>query len=87
MLNKATKYAVIGVALIVAGLVLNHLAIWIYEQSLLSYQGEYPPPRAPLAGTLFLALIPLGLIFLAYSVYLMFREYRVEIRISKVGSR
>ena len=66
--------------MVVAGLVLNHLAMWIYEQYILSsYPGEYPPPIAPLGGTLFLALIPIGLIFLAYSVYLMFSEYRVGI--------
>ena len=83
-MNKAIKYAVIGISLIVAGLVLNQLAMWIYEQSILSsYPGEYPPPIAPLAGTLFLALIPIGLIFFVYSVYLMFREYRVEIVIEK----
>ena len=82
-MKNAIKYALIGVSLIVAGLVLNYLVMWIYEQSIQSYPGDYPPPRAIMAGTMFLALIPLGIIFLAYSLYLMFREYRVEIRISK----
>jgi len=75
---------VIGVALIVTGLLLNELAMWMYWQTALSYQGEYPPPIPPIAGTAFLLLIPPGLISLGFSAYLILKEYRVEIR--KVGS-
>ncbi len=79
-MHKAIKYTVIGVSLIVAGLTLNHLAMWAYEQSIPSYPGVYPNPGGPLVGgTLYLALIPIGLIFLAYSGYLMFGEYRMGI--------
>ena len=85
-MNNAIKYAVGGVSLIVAGLVLNFLAIWNYEQLILSDPSDPPHPWPVMVGTSFLVLIPLGLIFLAYSVYLTFREYRVEIRISKNGS-
>ncbi len=71
----------LGVALIVTGLLLNELAIWMYWQAALSYQGAYPPPIAPIAGTAFLLMIPVGLVSLGYSAYLVHREYRVEIRI------
>ncbi|MDF1537578.1 MAG: hypothetical protein P1Q69_01570 [Candidatus Thorarchaeota archaeon] len=83
-MNKATKFAVIGVALIVTGLLLNELAVWMYWQTALSNQGNPPHSIAPIAGTAFLLLIPPGLISLASSTYLVLREYRVEIR--KVGS-
>lgn len=82
----AIKFAVIGVSFIVAGLVLNHLAIWNYEQLILLDPSDPPHPWPVMAGSVFLTLIPLGLIFLAYSAFLMFREYRIEIRENKVGS-
>ena len=76
-MNKAIKYAVIGVALIVAGLFLNYLAIWNYELLILSDPSDPPHPWPVMVGTSFLALIPLGIIFLAYSMHLMFRENRL----------
>lgn len=79
-MNQATKYAVTGVVLIALGLFLNELMIWLYWQTALSISGEYPPPLAPIAGTIFILLVPVGLIFLGYSAYLTLRDYRVEIR-------
>ena len=82
----AIKFAVIGVSFIVAGLVLNYLAIWNYEQSILLDPSDPPHPWPVMAGSVYLALIPLGLVFLAYSMFLMFRESRLETRENKVGS-
>ncbi|MCK5239528.1 MAG: hypothetical protein KAR33_08280 [Candidatus Thorarchaeota archaeon] len=62
------------------GLLLNELVIWMYWQTALSYAGEYPPPLAPIAGTVFLLMIPAGLVSLGCSTYFLFREYRLEIR-------
>ncbi len=78
-MNNAVKYAVIGVSLIVAGLILNFLALWNYELLILSDPSDPPHPWPVMVGTSFLALIPLGLIFLAYSAYLMYRNYRLAI--------
>ena len=80
-MNRTKKYAVIGIVLIVAGFVLNYLAIWFYYYLTLSqYPSQYPPPVAPLAGTGFLFLIPIGVLFLIYSAYLFFKDYQVTIR-------
>jgi multisubunit Na+/H+ antiporter MnhB subunit len=80
-LNRAKKYALIGIVLIAAGLVLNYLAIWLYYYLTLSqYPSQYPPPIGPLVGTGFLFLIPIGVLFLIYSAYLFFKDYQVTIR-------
>ena len=84
-MNKAIKYTVIGVSFIVAGLVLNYLAIWIYEQSILLDTSDPPHPWTVMVGSVYLSLIPLGLIFVVYSAFLMFRVHQVEVRTSKDG--
>lgn len=83
-MNQATKFALVGIVLIALGLFLNELVIWLYWQTALSIPGDYPPPLAPIAGSIFLLLVPAGLISLGCSAYLTFRDYRIEIR--KVGS-
>jgi uncharacterized membrane protein YidH (DUF202 family) len=79
-LNRAKKYAAFGIVLIVAGLILNYLAVWLYYQMWSQYPSQYPPPVAPLAGTGFLLLIPIGILFLVYSAYLFCKDYQVTIR-------
>ena len=73
-MTRSTKIGVAGFILVLAGLILNDLAIRIYYwQILLEYADTpYPPPIAPLAGTVFLMLIPLGLILIGYSLYMKY---------------
>lgn len=70
----------IGIVLIVAGLILNYLAIWQYYLMWSQYPSQYPPPVAPIAGTGFLFLIPIGVLFLIYSAYLFYKDYQVTER-------
>ncbi|MFW9918062.1 MAG: hypothetical protein ACFFED_00520 [Candidatus Thorarchaeota archaeon] len=78
-MNRSVKYATTGVVLIVAGLVLNEFAMWYYYQSILSQYGAHPPPIAPILGTGFLILVPIGIVLLGCSMYLFFIDYRVVV--------
>ncbi|TFF95116.1 hypothetical protein EU546_03860 [Candidatus Thorarchaeota archaeon] len=73
-MKRSSKYVVVGIILIVLGIVLNQLAIWIYYWSVMPEPGEIPPPVAAIAGTAFLALIPIGLIIVLYGLYLRWME-------------
>ena len=78
-MHRSVKFAVVGVVLIVAGFVLDAFAKWYYYQSILSQYGNPPPPIAPIAFTAFIFLVPIGIIFLVYSIYLFFKDNRVTI--------
>ena len=78
VLNKAAIFAIIGVVLIIVGTVLNDLAIRIALENYLSYSGPTPPPQPIIVGTVFLALIPLGLISLGYSLFLVYGDFKVK---------
>ncbi|TFG08261.1 hypothetical protein EU538_07435 [Candidatus Thorarchaeota archaeon] len=73
-LKRSSKYLIAGVILIILGVVLNQLAIWVYNWSFMPEPGEIPPPVAVIAGTIFLALIPIGLILVLYGLYLRWME-------------
>jgi len=75
-MTRSTKIGVAGFILVLAGLILNDLAIRIYYwQILLEYaDNPTPPPIPPIAGTVFLLLIPMGLILIVYSLYLKYLE-------------
>jgi len=85
--NRAAKYGFSGILSIIAGLVLNELAIWLYYQiALASYSGTDPSPLANIVGTGFLFLVPVGLILLVCSGYLFFSEYQVSVTKKDSGS-
>ena len=67
----------VGVALIISGFVLDEFAKWYYYQSIITQYGDHPPPIAPIAFTGFFFWVPIGFIFLMYSIYLFFSDYRV----------
>ncbi len=77
-MNRAVKYGVSGVLSIIAGIALNELAIWLYYQmALASYSGTHPPPLAIIVGTGFLILVPVGVLLMVYSGYILFSEYEI----------
>ena len=79
-MDRATKYGISGIISIIAGLVLNELAIWLYYQiALASLPPIEPHSIAPIAGTGFIFLIPVGVILLVCSGYLFFSEYEVSV--------
>jgi hypothetical protein len=77
-MNRAAKYGISGIISIVSGFVLNELAKWVYYQAILaSYSGTVPPPICPIAFTGFIALVPLGVVLLMYSGYIIYSEYEI----------
>ncbi len=78
-LRRSSKYVTVGVILIVLGFLLNQVVIWLFYQAVMPEPGEIPPPVAVIAGTVFLALIPIGLILVLYGLYLRWIESQQSI--------
>jgi len=80
-------YAISGLVMITAGVLLDEIVKWNYYQSILSQYGYPPPPIVPIAFTGFIFMVPVGVIFLLYSVYLFFSEYRISVTKREIDSR
>ncbi|MFO7836579.1 MAG: hypothetical protein R6V83_07990 [Candidatus Thorarchaeota archaeon] len=78
-LRKSTKYAIAGVVLVLLGLLLNQLLIWLYYWTVLNDYGDTPPPVATMSGSVFLLLIPVGIVLILYAIYLRLEESKSDV--------
>ncbi|TFF95115.1 hypothetical protein EU546_03855 [Candidatus Thorarchaeota archaeon] len=77
-LRRSTKYIFAGILLVIAGFVLNLGLVWFATRGITDDWGDTPPPIVPYPYTVFLFLVPLGLILLVYGLFLRWAERRRE---------